>query len=274
MKLYAISDLHIGHPANRAALEDMPAFANDWLLLAGDVSESVEQMDFALQLLTRRFAQVFWTPGNHDLWSMPNGDGGLRGEAKYQQLVALCRSYGVRTPEDPYAHWSGAGFEATLAPTFVLYDYSFRPDHIPANEALAWAEASGVLCADEALLHPDPFPSRAAWCAARCAYTEDRLASTASGAPLILINHFPLRQDLAVLPRIPRFSLWCGTRTTESWLQRFPIAGVVYGHLHIRGTRQMEGVCHAEVSLGYPRDWDQSRGIAHYLREIRLGGDA
>ncbi len=273
MKLYAISDLHIGHSINRAALEQMPTFVDDWLLLAGDVGETAEHLEYALSLLTRRFARIIWTPGNHDLWSLPAAPDGLRGEAKYQQLVAICRRYDVLTPEDPYVRWPGPDFEATLAPTFVLYDYSFRPDHVQAGDALAWAEASGVVCADEALLHPDPYPSRAAWCAARCTYTEARLSAASQNGPLLLINHFPLRQDLAILPRIPRFSLWCGTRTTESWLQRFPIAGVVYGHLHIRGKRQVEGVCHLEVSLGYPRDWDQRRGIAYYLREIEIGFD-
>lgn len=270
MKLYAISDLHIGHAANRQALVQLRAYPEDWLLLAGDVGETADQLEFALQILTRRFAQVIWTPGNHDLWTLPMRDGELRGEAKYQQLVAICRAYGVLTPEDPYVEWPGNDFDALLAPTFVLYDYSFRPDAIPAHQALAWAEESGVVCTDEAVLHPDPYHSRSAWCAARCQYTEERLAAVSNGKPLILINHFPLHRDLAYLPRIPRFSLWCGTRRTESWLQRFPIKLVVYGHLHIRTSTRRDGIRFEEVSLGYPQHWNPERGIAGYLREITL----
>jgi 3',5'-cyclic AMP phosphodiesterase CpdA len=270
MKLYAISDLHIGHPTNRQALEQMPAYPDDWLLLAGDVGETTAHLQFALDILTRRFARIVWTPGNHELWTLPTVEGELRGEAKYRQLVEICRSYDVLTPEDPYVEWPGDDFDAILAPTFVLYDYSFRPDHIPVRDALAWAEESGVVCSDEVVLHPDPYQSRAAWCAARCRYTEERLASASDGKPLILINHFPLRRDLARLPRIPRFSLWCGTRRTENWLERFPIKLAVYGHLHIRNSFLRDGVRFEEVSLGYPRNWNQSLGVAGYLREIRL----
>jgi hypothetical protein len=136
---------------------------------------------------------------------------------------------------------------------------------------VAWAAESGVICADEVLLHPEPYLSRSAWCAARCQYTEKRLQEAASRAPLVLINHFPLRQDLVRLRFIPRFSLWCGTRRTEDWHTRFRASVVVYGHLHIRGTRYQDGVRFEEVSLGYPRNWQHERGVQGYLREILPG---
>ena len=271
MNLYAISDLHIGYPQNRQALQDLPPFPNDWLIVAGDIGETLAHLDEALQILTQRFAQIIWTPGNHDLWTLPKVAGEKRGEAKYRQLVDVCRRYNVLTPEDPYVAWPGGDFEAILAPTFVLYDYSFRPDYISSTAAaLAWAEESDVVCSDEVVLHPDPYHSRQAWCAARCRYTEERLSAIPDDKSLILINHFPLRRDMAVLPRVPRFSIWCGTRRTEAWLQRFPIKLVVYGHLHIRTSTVRDGVRFEEVSLGYPRQWQQTRGIASYLRKITL----
>ncbi|MCW5848830.1 MAG: metallophosphoesterase [Anaerolineae bacterium] len=268
MPLYAISDLHLTERVNRQALRDLPYYPDDWLIVAGDIGSTEAHFHFALAHLTARFKRVVWTPGNHDLWTLPSDPIGLRGEAKYQRLVALCREYGVLTPEDPYAPWPEHNPTCLLAPLFLLYDYSFRPDHVPADEALAWAEADGVACMDEALLYPDPYPSRAAWCAARCQATLRRLRQAASLAPLVLINHYPLRQDLAYLPRIPRFSLWCGTRLTEDWHTRFRALAVVYGHLHRRGRHLRDGVPHLEVSLGYARDWDHRRGLAAYLQPV------
>jgi 3',5'-cyclic AMP phosphodiesterase CpdA len=268
MKLYAISDLHLGNPINKEALGAIPPFPNDWLILAGDVGETEANFHYALELLTKRFARVLWAPGNHDLWTLPSDTNKLRGEAKYQQLVSICRNYGVLTPEDPYILWPGPGPACLLAPLFILYDYTFRPDHVSADSAIEWAVESGVLCADEALLHPDPYPSRAAWCAARCAYTEKRLEAASLQAPLLLINHFPLRQDLVRLGRIPRFSLWCGTRLTEEWHRRFPALAVIYGHLHIRATDYRNGVRFEEVSLGYPSQWRYELGVQAYFREI------
>ncbi len=272
MKLWAISDLHLGHEVTRRALRELPAHPGDWLILAGDVGESEAHLHFALRTLAPRFEKLLWVPGNHDLWTPERDPGALRGEAKYRRLVAICRSYGVLTPEDPYPRWPVApadgGAPYLLAPLFLLYDYSFRPDGIAEEEAVAWAAASGVVCADEYLLHPAPHPSRQAWCSARLAATEERLAAAADGHRPILISHWPLRQDLVTLRRVPRFSIWCGTRATDDWHRRFGAAAVVYGHLHIKGTHFRDGVRFEEVSLGYPRDWDQDRGVVGYLRQI------
>ena len=270
MKLYAISDLHLGHPKNRHALAQLSDHPNDWLIVAGDIGEKIAHFRYAFDILTTRFAKVIWVPGNHDLWTLPKAEYPLRGVEKYAFLVDLCREYGVLTPEDPYVVWQGDDLAATLVPMCVWYDYSFRPKHLSKLAALAAAEANNIVCTDEIVLHVDPFPSIEAWCADRLRYTEQRLAQLPPNQPLIAINHYPLREDLAVLPRIPQFTLWCGTTQTERWLTRYPIRTVVYGHLHIRRTVVRDGVCHEEVSLGYPRQWDQTRSIDSYLREIRI----
>jgi hypothetical protein len=150
----------------------------------------------------------------------------------------------------------------------MLFDYSFRPDSVSRERAIEWAAESGVRSADEDLLAADPYPSCDAWCAARVDATEARLQALPPDAKIILAAHFPLRADLAVLPRIPRFSIWCGTTKTEDWHRRFNIEAVVYGHLHLRSTKTIDGVRFEEVSLGYPKQWDQSRGAGYYLRQI------
>ena len=274
MKLYAISDLHLSYEVNRQALEALPSYPEDWLIIAGDIGETIKLHQYALAILTKRFAQLIWVPGNHDLWTLPSATFGAypeRGEAKYQQLVSICREYGVLTPEDPYVIWPGEGIPAMLVPLFLLYDYSFRPDDIPFEQALAWAEETDVICTDEVLLHPDPYPSRTDWCLARCAVTEKRLREEISDVPVVFINHFPMRQSLVRLAKIPRFSLWCGTHRTEDWPLRFPTAAVVYGHVHMRSTDYQDGVRFEEVSLGYPQQWRQTRGMEFYLREILPG---
>ncbi len=271
MKLYAVSDLHLSREPNRRALKNLRAHPGDWLILAGDVGETETHLQYALAVLTRCFDQVLWTPGNHDLWTLPSARQGARGEARYRRLVQICRDYGVLTPEDPYPRWPGPGPACTLAPVFTLYDYSFSPDEIPPERAVEWAAGAGVVCADELLLHPDPYPSRQAWCAARCEYTGARLQEAGAAGPLLLASHYPLRRDLVLLRRIPRFAPWCGTRLTESWFERFPLLAVVYGHLHLRGSHRRLGVRCEEVSLGYPEQWDESAGLEPYLREILPG---
>ena len=202
VRLYAISDLHLGHRENREALRGLGSYPEDWLILGGDVGETLDHLEMALDVASSRFARAIWVPGNHELWS--NDDGGPRGEEKYRALVELCRKYEVLTPEDPYVVWKGEGGPAVLAPLFLLYDYSFRPDHVSREGAIAWAAESGVVCADERFLDPAPYESIEAWCVARCEEAEERLRRETASLPVVLINHFPLRQDLVRLWRIPR----------------------------------------------------------------------
>jgi 3',5'-cyclic AMP phosphodiesterase CpdA len=273
-RLLAISDLHVRYAANREAVATLEGeYARDWLILAGDTGEKVEHLSFALDALAPRFARVIWTPGNHDLWCPPGATDRTRGVERYDELVAICQARGVVTPEDPYLEWpSDPG--TFIVPMFLLYDYSFRPADISRTGALEWAAESGVLCRDEAWLDPSPFPSRDAWCATRCDLTAARLDRLPPGARTILVNHWPLRYDLARPPRIPRFSIWCGTSRTEDWALRYRARAVVSGHLHFRTTLERHGILYEEVSLGYPRDWRAERGLAWYLREILPGGGA
>jgi predicted phosphodiesterase len=271
MKLYAISDLHLRYSENRVALLALPKHASDWVIVAGDVGETHAHVEYALQVLTSKFDRILWVPGNHELWTVQQDSNSVCGQAKYEQLAALCRSYGAVTPDDPYVMWTGEGEPCVLAPLFLLYDYSFRPPQVPAARAVEWAIESGVLCTDEALLRPDPYSSVADWCAERCVITEQRLAQASERHPLVLINHFPLLADLAHLPKIPRFSIWCGTTRTHDWHTRFRAKVVVSGHLHLRSTHWRDGVRFEEVSLGYPNQWRQKRGVNYYLREILPG---
>jgi hypothetical protein len=66
----------------------------------------------------------------------------------------------VLPPEDPYPVWDGPGGPVTVAPLFVLYDYSFliAGTHT-RDESLAVAEERGVVCTDDFFLHPDPDPT-------------------------------------------------------------------------------------------------------------------
>lgn len=274
MKLYAISDLHLAHRINREALATMPAHPEDWLIVAGDVGEQPAQLELALKVLTSRFARVIWTPGNHDLWCPHDAVDRPRGQERYDELVGICRRFGVDTPEDPYVTWP-AEPDTIIVPMFLLFDYSFRPAEIAREDALAWARDAGVVSGDELMLDPSGWPSRAAWCQARCDATDARLRALPASSRTILINHWPLRYDLARPPRVPRFSLWCGTTRTEDWARRFRARAVISGHLHFRTTLWRHGVRYDEVSLGYPRDWRQDRGIAYYLRQVlpEAGGD-
>ncbi len=252
--LLAVADLHVEHAENRALVEAIePGADGDWLLVAGDVAERPEDVEWALGLLAERFARVVWAPGNHELLAQRDEPPELRGERRYLRLVEICRRLGVLTPEDPYPIWDGPGGPLRVVPTFLLYDYSFGTGTDRAD-SLRRAEAAGVVCADEFLLDPDPYPSREAWCAARVSATEARLLDLEPVLPAVFVNHYPLLAAPTAALRHPEFAQWCGTQRTADWHRRFRAAAVVHGHLHIPRTTWHDGVRFEEVSLGYPRE--------------------
>jgi 3',5'-cyclic AMP phosphodiesterase CpdA len=272
--LLAVSDLHVGQAQNRPIVEALvPQNEGDWLIVAGDVGEFVADIEWALSTLSSRFAKVIWVPGNHELWTHSRETLDLRGVERYDYLVAMCRRLGVVTPEDPYPAWNPGPDADTgpivIAPLFLLYDYTFRPDGAKTKaEGLAQAYASGIVCTDEMLLHPDPYPSIDAWCEARVDQTERRLAELPPGTRTVLVNHFPIVREPTRVLRYPVFAQWCGTERTADWPVRFRAAAVVYGHLHIPRTIWHDNIRHEEVSLGYPREWQRRDRPPRIPRQI------
>ncbi|OEV02899.1 metallophosphoesterase [Streptomyces oceani] len=265
----AVSDLHVAYQENRDILAGLQPWTDeDWLLVPGDVAEKFEDVEWALRLLADRFAKVIWSPGNHELWTHPQDPVELRGEHRYARLVELCRELGVVTPEDPYPVWEDAEGPVTVAPLFLLYDYSFHaPGTDNKEDSLRVAHDAGIVCSDEYLLHPDPHPSRDAWCRARVAATEKRLAAVDPTHRTVLVNHYPLVREPTRVLWYPEFAQWCGTQLTADWHRRFRAVSVVYGHLHIPRVTWYDGVRFEEVSVGYPREWGK-RPPRERLRQI------
>jgi 3',5'-cyclic AMP phosphodiesterase CpdA len=268
--LLAIADLHVEHRENRElVLRMQPASAADWLIVCGDVADQVEDVEWALGTLRERFAKVIWVPGNHELLASPEDPPGLRGERRYRHLVELCKQLDVVTPEDPYPVWEGPGGPVRVVPLFLLYDYSFGSNvGATREEALRRAYEAGVVCVDEFLLDPHPYPSRQAWCDARVREAEERLAEAEPPLPAVLVNHFPLLAEPTRVLRHPEFAQWCGTVRTADWHRRFRATAVVYGHLHIPRTSWHDGVRFEEVSLGYPRERQRRPEVPRGPRRI------
>ena len=271
-RLLALSDLHVAHPQNRQIVAELPpGHDDDWLLLAGDVGESYADVEWALRTLADKYATVVWTPGNHELWTRRQDPVDLRGEQRYLALVELCRRIGIRTPEDPYPVWHGPGGPATVAPVFLLYDYTFRPDGaLTKEDGLKRAYETGIVCSDEALLHPDPHDGIDEWCAARIDATIQKLETRDPALPVVFVTHYPLVREPTRVLRYPVFAQWCGTTRTKDWHLRFNAAAVVYGHLHIPRTTWYDDVRFEEVSLGYPYEWRRRATPPDLPRHIEI----
>lgn len=260
--LLAVSDLHVSHGANRALVESFrPGTPNDWLLLAGDIAEREADFEWVISTLAGRFRQVVWCPGNHELWCHPNDTLKLPGVHRYSHLVDICRRHGVATPEDEFQRYTtSSGMSALIVPVFALYDYSFRSaqDHT-AEQAIERARRAGVMSCDQYLLKTYPYGSVVEWCDARIEYTERRLEELPDGENVVLLSHFPLIREPTEILRNAEIAIWCGTEQTRQWPAKYGVRLVVYGHLHVPRVDFLNGVAHVEVSMGYPREWQERR---------------
>src|SRR6266513_69919 len=75
-RLYAISDLHLAYKENREALHSLKPHHNDSIILCGDVGETAEHLSLAFAAYTSCFDQVWWCPGNHELYTLPTNKQG------------------------------------------------------------------------------------------------------------------------------------------------------------------------------------------------------
>lgn len=270
--LWAISDLHVAHRGNEHLVDQIrPSADDDWLIVAGDVSERTDDIIDTLRRLRTRFHTVVWVPGNHELYTTAKDPLQVFGVSRYDYLVQAARDLGVVTPEDIYPLFDpGDGSDPVrVVPMFLLYDYTFRPEGTTsALSALALARERNVVATDEFLLSPEPYGTRDAWSRARIEATRARLDALDPAEETILINHWPLRREPTDALIYPEFALWCGSELTADWHQRYNAACAVYGHLHIPRTTWYDGVRFEEVSVGYPREWSR-RGLPEpLLRQI------
>jgi len=130
-----------------------------------------------------------------------------------------------------------------------------------------------VVCTDEFLLHPDPFATSEDWCRARIAYSESRLAALDPVLPTVLVNHWPLLREHTRPLRHSDFAQWCGTERTADWHVHHRAQAVVYGHLHIPRVTHHDGGRFEEVSVGYPREWEQRPPRQQLLRILPRPAD-
>ena len=158
-RLLATSDLHVTYQQNREFVDAIrPHSPDDWLIVAGDVAEKFDDVEWALGVLRGRFAKVVWSPGNHELWTTKDDPAQARGEVRYKQLVELCRSIDVLTPDDEFAVFEGAGGPVAVAPLFTLYDYTFRPAGTTDKaSALAVAQEAALKLKETCGLHAEAF---------------------------------------------------------------------------------------------------------------------
>ena len=266
MRVYALSDLHVDYERNMSLLQQVSdiEYAEDALLLAGDISDDLDRLKIGLEDLRAKFRYLFFVPGNHDLWVRRNEC--VDSIQKFWRILRLCRSIDVETApakvgnsEDTSGVW--------IVPLYSWYVkpeegdcslYVPKPGDDPAlsmwsdNRFTRWpAFNNGEPTADYFLR-----------------LNEKNICRTYD-APVISISHFLPRTDLIFSeerekkaagirrkdphPRF-NFSRVAGCTCLENQIRQLSSIVHVYGHQHRDRFRRVSEVLYVSHCLGYPRD--------------------
>jgi predicted phosphodiesterase len=247
MRLYATSDLHVDFEENRRFIEKLSLieFTEDALIVAGDVAHRLDLIGETLGLLKRKFEEVFFVPGNHELWVGRDEEDSVE---KFYHILELCDQLGVHTGP---AVVGGR----RIVPLFSWYDDSFdgRADDPSLQNWVdfrhcRWPSAVEV---------PALFFS---------GLNQTRIRK--SSEQTVSFSHFLPRSELLPDRQVLRFKglpQVAGSASIERMVRGVGAQVHVFGHSHIRRDVVLEGVRYVQHHLGYPRE---RRGRSFELKQI------
>ncbi len=246
MRVFAVSDIHVDYDVNARWIADLSAaeYQDDVLVLAGDVTDVLRLLEWCLRTLAKRFKQVLFVPGNHELWV-------LRDEQpkdsfqKFDDVCAVVESTGASMR--PF-HRPGL----SILPLLAWYDYSFGE---PSAELRStWMDYRACRW-PEGTTDPDV--------AARFAAMNDGPADP-MGDTVITYSHFLPRIDVmpTYIPDAGR-NLYpvLGSAQLDRQLRRLNADVHVYGHSHVNRSVTIDGVTYINNAFGYPAETWGSKSL-------------
>lgn len=227
-----MSDLHIDH--NAFGLFEMEFFKQilqeqqiTHLHIAGDISNQFEQVTRPFLDQIAAVVNVSFNLGNHDMLGMT--------EAHIQQLDGGLVELEKRT----LVHLAG------------WYDYSFYPhksseEHLRDKQFLWFDRKLDRSKSDLALTQESLY----------CAET---LLQKAKSEPLVALHFVPHADFIPEHPYFDRFRAFLGSQAFHHVFLEYGVKNVVFGHLHHRIDRIIDGIHYQARPLGYKREWQLVR---------------
>ena len=239
MRIHAVSDVHVDYDINAQWVTQLSTreFQDDVLILAGDLSDSLSKLERALEGFARRFKQVLFLPGNHDLWVHRD----TAPIDSFQKLEAI-REVAARCGVSMSAYHHGT---LSIVPLWSWYDDSFGA----ADESLrqVWMDF-------RACRWPEGWTLQDVAAAFFAMNREVRRPETRT---LISFSHFLPRLDvmpagapLQVQQLYPVF----GSTRLEAAVRALEADIHVYGHSHLNRQVSLSGTLYINNAFGYPRE--------------------
>jgi hypothetical protein len=271
-RLFLVSDLHVNCEDNFRWLEQLSstAFLEDGLIVAGDVSEELEQLEAALRLLRSKFSRVWFTCGNHDLWLTPNDarSGCRTSMTKCEEIMDICEALGVETGPGRFGE-AEEGRGVWVWPLLSFHHQSF--DTEPEVQGWEVPAAADVMLDYRECVWPKPL----SMLDDSVAIAVDQLNDSALGSmpaaereaferrdparePLVTFSHFLPRQELLpekrflFVPELPKAS---GSAYLGKRVAALKPSIHCFGHTHFAWDMVCDdGVRYIQAALSNPTE--------------------
>ena len=239
MRIFALSDIHVDFDFNARWVASLSAqdYRDDFLILAGDISDSLPVLEASLIAFANRFKKVFYVPGNHDLWVNRDNEKKTSFE-KFAEIQKVMKNCGVSGE-------ASHGEMISIVPLLGWYDYSFGtpsdelktmwmdfrkcrwPPHFQMREIASWFTALNL-----PLTRPP----------------DNTVISFSHFLPRIdVMPHYIPERHRIVYPVL-------GSDTLEQQVRLLRSNIHVYGHSHVNRHIEIDGVTYINNAFGYPSE--------------------
>lgn len=238
MRVFALSDVHVDFAENMTWILGLSNddYQDDVLILAGDVSDLLPQIETVLVAMERKFTEVFYVPGNHELWVARCET--ANSLEKFELIAHMARESGARTEV-----WSDASL--TIVPLLSWYDFSFGEPDEGLKDAwmdflvCVWPDHYAIQDVNKHFLDQNPE-----------SLSEDRDF-------VVSFSHFLPRIDLMPdwVPLAHRFVYpVLGSAALGQQVAALRPNVHVYGHSHVNRRVTLDQIEYVNNAFGYPSE--------------------
>lgn len=249
MRIFAVSDIHVDFEDNLRWFQNLSRldYSEDLLILAGDVTDSLPLFEKIMRDLRDRFREVFYVPGNHDLWVHRSATAANSFE-KLRMIREIAKNCGILM--EPYCRGP-----LSIVPLYGWYDFTLAKPTPETFEswvdfiACKWPEGF-----DETRITRH-FLAMNEQSIETVLKTDFQTIIENTDPFVISFSHFLPRIDLMpdFIP-VSKQNIYpvLGTSHLESQIQRLGSAIHIYGHSHVNTHSMKDDRLYINNAFGYP----------------------
>jgi hypothetical protein len=231
------------------------------------VTHEIAELEKFFAIIVKKFKVVSFVPGNHDFWLVKGDKTSKDSVAKFEQMLALCKQYGVQTA--PYLFEDELrSSKVWLVPLFSWYNEAFDDDESTKGERIRremWCDYMHCKWPERVIEEDTETPSTPTgspelfFLQRNEPSIEAVLASTAPDAMIISFSHFlPRRECFPRKDDLPEYRRFLpkviGSWRLEEQIRRLKSHIHVFGHTHIPWNMMIDGVQYVQMCLKYPKE--------------------